>query len=75
MYRIMAKNYPNIELKLYFKCMKRLSNLFRVENITPYVLKSNVILNIFELVVVPAILGKLPAISTLEFVDTCAYQT
>ena len=43
MNRIMAKYYPNIELKLYFKCSKRLSNLFRVKDITPYVLKSNVV--------------------------------
>ena len=42
MNRIMAQYYPNIELKLYLKCTKRLSNLFRVKNITPYVLKSNV---------------------------------
>ena len=43
MNRIMAKYYPNIELKLYFKCTKRLSNLFHVKDITPYVLKSNVV--------------------------------
>ena len=43
MNRIMAKYYPNIELKLYFKCTKRLSNLFRVKDITSYVLKSNVV--------------------------------
>ena len=74
---ITAKYYPNIELKLYCKCTKRLSNLFRVKDIFPYVLKSNVVLvyslNILVLVVVPARLGKIPAISTLEFVNTWAY--
>ena len=39
----MAKHYPNIELKLYCKCIKRLSNLFRVKDITPFMLKSNVV--------------------------------
>ena len=39
----MAKYYPKIELNLYFKCTKRLSNLFRVKDITPYVLKSNIV--------------------------------
>ena len=43
MNRIMAKYYPNIELKLYFKCTKNLSNLFRVKDITTYVLKFNIV--------------------------------
>ena len=46
---------------------KRLSNLFRVKDITSFVLKS---INILVLVVVTAILGKLPAISALKFVST-----
>ena len=58
MNRIRAKYYPHIEIKLYFKCTKKLSNLLRVKD-HPICIK-----NILELVVVPAILGKLPAIST-----------
>ena len=33
---IIAKYYPNIEQKLYFKFTKRLSNLFRVKDINPF---------------------------------------
>ena len=48
---------------------KRLSNLFHVKNITPFVLKSNVAHKYF-FAGCSTLQRKLPTISTLEFANT-----
>ena len=39
----MAKYYPNIELRVYFKSASNISRLFHVKDATPRVLKSNMV--------------------------------
>lgn len=41
--RLMAKYYPNIELRVCFKSASNISRLFHVKDATPRVLKSNVV--------------------------------
>ena len=41
--RLMAKYYPNIELRVYFKSAPNISRLFHVKAVTTHVLKSNLV--------------------------------
>ena len=45
--RLMAKYYPNIELRVCFKSASNISRLFHVKDATPRVLKSNVVYRYF----------------------------
>ena len=41
--RLMAKYYPNIELRVCFNSASNISSLFHVKDATPHILKSNVV--------------------------------
>ena len=67
--RLMAKYYPNMELRVYFKNASNISRLFHVKDATPRVLKSKVVYRYSCAGCNAGYIGKLPATFMLEFVS------